>query len=68
MAEKKDNLEDALADALKKFDKSWNYAKKNHHKRWLRNWKLDNSIRTDVGYQGITNTFVPMSGGTIHIP
>lgn len=48
-----------------KFNESWEYAKNNHHRRWERNWKLYNNKRTSVGYKGITNTFVPMTFGTV---
>ncbi len=48
-----------------KFNASWNYAQQNHHARWERNWKLYNNKRALVGYKGITNTFVPMTFGTV---
>lgn len=48
-----------------RFNKSWIYAKTNHHPRWRRNWKLYNNKRALVGYKGITNTFVPMTYGTV---
>lgn len=48
-----------------KFLASWNYAQQNHHARWERNEKLYNNKRALVGYKGITNTFVPMTFGTV---
>jgi len=50
---------------LDRFNASWEYAKNNHHARWERNWKLYNNKRAMVGYKGITNTFVPMTFGTV---
>jgi len=47
------------------FDKSWQYMSAHHHKRFERNWKLYNNIRTSPGFQGITNTFVPMVFSTV---
>lgn len=44
-----------------RFLESWNYAKDNHHSRWERNYKLYNNKRVLVSYEGITNTFVPMT-------
>jgi hypothetical protein len=50
---------------VKRFTDSWEYAKDNHHSRWDRNWKLYNNKRALVGYQGITNTFVPLPFSTV---
>jgi hypothetical protein len=48
-----------------RFKGSWDYAQGNHHSRWDRNWKLYNNKRALVGYQGITNTFVPLPFSTV---
>ncbi len=55
----------SAAKVIKKFDAAWNYAEQNHHERWTRNWKLYNNKRHSPSYQGITNTFVPMSFSTV---
>ncbi len=54
-----------VKEVTDRFQASWDYAKKNHHTRWERNRKLYNNLRTNVGYQGITNTFVPMTFSTV---
>lgn len=48
-----------------RFDRSWSYARQNHHERWNRNYKLYNNKRAIVGYKGITNTFVPLAFSTV---
>lgn len=51
--------------SVERFQESWDYASQNQHKRWERNWKLYNNERVYVSYQGITNTFVPMTFSTV---
>lgn len=48
-----------------RFRESWQYAQQEHHHRWRRNWKLYNNKRAIISYQGITNTFVPLSFSTV---
>jgi hypothetical protein len=57
--------EDALAIVLEDFDKSWEYCEGSWHGRWNDNYYLYNNNRVKVGYQGITDTFVPMTFSTI---
>jgi hypothetical protein len=49
------------SEVVERFKASWDYAQANHHPRWERNWKLYNNKRVEKGYEGITNTFVPMT-------
>jgi hypothetical protein len=61
----KPNVMRSASPTVKRFNASWEYAQQNHHARWERNWKLYNNKRALVGYKGITNTFVPMTFGTV---
>ena len=54
------NTDKIIKDTLDKFDASWRYAQTGYHSRWDRYQKLYDNERVDVGYEGITNTFVPM--------
>jgi len=47
------------------FKSSWNYRENSYHSQWQNWYKLYNSERVLVGYNGITDTFVPMSYGII---
>lgn len=64
-AAQKSNVMKSAKGSVDRFNESWDYAKSNHHARWDRNWKLYNNKRAIVGYKGITNTFVPMTFGTV---
>lgn len=44
---------------------SWNYASSSYHTKWQNMDKLYNSERIQVGYKGISDTFVPMSFSTV---
>ena len=61
---KKSEESDGLKWAKKCFEASWSYSQ-TQHKRWERNWKLYNNMRTHESYVGITDTFVPMVYSTI---
>lgn len=50
---------------VKDFESSWNYRDASLHKDWENWYKLYNSERVYVGYNGISDTFVPMSFSTI---
>lgn len=50
---------------MRRFDASWGYAQTGYHSKWDRYQKLYDSERVDVGYKGITNTFVPMTYSTV---
>ena len=57
---------DATLEQVKKqFDSFWEYVSNSYHQNWERYWKLYNNQRTDKFYNGITNTFVPMTHSTI---
>lgn len=56
---------DAVDFAVKAFEKSWKYTSSNYQPRWEKAWKLYNNQRTDRGYEGITDTFVPMTFSTV---
>ena len=55
----------SLQKVLDGFDKSWEYCSGSWHSRWNDNYYLYNNNRVKVGYQGITDTFVPMTFSTI---
>lgn len=65
MAKNKKKLSKTTREVVEQYNASWSYAKENHHSRWERNWKLYNNKRVNVGYKGITNTFVPMTFSTV---
>jgi len=54
-----------LDSTMKRFNDSWNYAKDSWHYRWERDWKLYNNQRVQQAYEGLTNTFVPMTFSTV---
>jgi hypothetical protein len=56
---------DSLAQAMKRFDDSWNYAKLNWHSKWDRDIHLYDNERVHATYEGTTDTFVPMVFSTI---
>ena len=55
----------SLQRVLDDFDKSWEYCSGSWHSRWNDNYYLYNNNRVKVGYNGITDTFVPMTFSTI---
>lgn len=57
--------DDALEKGIKDFNASWEYCKGSYHDRWMDNYKLYHGERVKRGYEGITDTFVPMVFGTI---
>ncbi len=63
----KPKKQDALELAVSSFNRSWEYAKNNYHTKWEDAFALYNNKRVKVGYQGITNTFVPMTFSTVEI-
>lgn len=62
MAKKDDELVKQIVD---NYQSSWNYRDSSYHKEWENWYKLYNSERVAVGYNGISDTFVPMSFSTI---
>lgn len=66
MAKKKSNKEDELVNQIvSDFTSSWNYRDSSYHNEWQKWYDLYNSERVHVGYNGISDTFVPMSFSTI---
>jgi hypothetical protein len=68
MAQKKEQPKDqdaTLAKVLKDFQSSWDYCAGSWHDRWNDNYYLYNNNRVKRGYEGITDTFVPMIFSTI---
>lgn len=56
---------DSIELVTKAFDQSWEYTQGSWHDRWQDNYKLYNNQRIKYGYKGISDTFVPMTFGTI---
>lgn len=54
-----------VKDVLKDFSASWDYAKSSWHDRWRDNNYLYNNQRVKRGYDGISDTFVPMAFSTV---
>lgn len=65
MAKKNSEPDDLVKTVVDAFNSSWNYCASAWHKEWQDWTKLYNSKRVYVGYQGISDTFVPMSYSTI---
>lgn len=61
----KKNPEETLAEVIKDFDAAWEYCSGSWHGRWENNYALYNNVRVKRGYEGISDTFVPMVFGTI---
>lgn len=57
--------DDALDLVLRDFKASWEYTNGSWHSRWQDNYALYNNNRVKRGYEGITDTFVPMTFSTI---
>lgn len=56
---------DTLAEVIKDFNAAWEYCSGSWHKRWQDNYALYNNVRVKRGYNGVSDTFVPMVFGTI---
>lgn len=54
-----------LEAVLKDFKQSWEYVQGSWHPRWQDNLRLYNNQRVRRGYEGITDTFVPMTFSTV---
>lgn len=54
-----------LDTVLSDFKSAWDYTSSTWHARWKDNHDLYNGTRTKIGYEGITNTFVPMAFSTV---
>lgn len=64
MAETK-KPKDVVAEVVAGFTSSWNYCSGAYHNNWQEMDDLYNSRRIHVGYNGISDTFVPMSFSTV---
>lgn len=58
-------IDDDVSEYLKKFNASWKYCSGSWHDRWTRNYKLYHGERVEVGYEGISDVFIPMVFSTI---
>lgn len=58
---------DIVAKVNNDYASAWEYTESSYHRTWEDCWKLYNNIRTEDGeaYDGIANTFVPMTFSTI---
>ncbi len=56
---------DTLATVVNDFNASWQYCQGSWHQRWSDSYALYNNNRVKRGYEGITDTFVPMTFSTI---
>jgi|GEM_PF-1988336 len=55
------NTDDTVNKVVSAFNASWSYRSGSWHDKWQNMNKLYNSERVYVGYNGISDTFVPMS-------
>lgn len=62
---KKTSQDDIVEMVVNAWKSSWDYRESSYHKKWQDWYKLYNSDRVLVGYNGISDTFVPMSYGII---
>lgn len=51
--------QDNLAKYLKDFTSATTYVRNNYHDTWFDCWKAFNNIRTKIGYNSISDAFVP---------
>lgn len=67
MGELRNNSLDVLEKVKKDYASAWEYTSGSYHRTWEDCWKLYNNQRTQDGsaYDGIANTFVPMTFSTI---
>jgi len=63
--DKAETTDDVVEMVIKKFNKAWEYTNSSWHSRWEDNYKLYNNERIKYGYQGISDTFVPMTFSTV---
>ncbi len=57
--------EDKVSKVVGDFSQHWDYVSGSYHDTWQNCWKLYNNQRVNEGYQGVTNTFVPITFSTI---
>lgn len=61
----KDSSTEPLELVKTGFDAAWKYTQGSWHDRWQNNYRLYNNERVNRGYNGITDTFVPMTFSTV---
>ena len=61
MPKKKTTLDEVITN----FNSAWEYTQSSWHKRWEDSHRLYNNNRVKYGYEGITDTFVPMAFSTV---
>lgn len=57
--------QDKVTEIVNQFKASWDYCASAWHTEWQNWYKLYNSERVDVAYNGVSDTFVPMAYSTI---
>ena len=57
--------DNTLKTVVDNFNQAWNYAETHYHDTWQDCWKLYNNERIDKAYEGITDTFVPITFSTV---
>jgi hypothetical protein len=57
--------QDIVAKIVGDYQSSWDYCASSWHNQWKDWYKLYNSERINVAYQGISDTFVPMAYSTV---
>jgi hypothetical protein len=65
VSEKTSELPTDVQMVIDAFDAAWKYCKGGLHDRWNNNYKLYHGQRVKRGYNGITDTFVPMAYSTV---
>lgn len=56
---KQTSNDSSLGKYLKDFTKASNYVRENYHDDWFDYWKAYNGIRTKIGYNSISDAYVP---------
>lgn len=64
-SKRKNNDQNKVAEIVAQFKSSWDYATSYWHNQWQDWYKLYNSERIDVAYNGVSDTFVPMAYSTV---
>lgn len=62
---KSQNSQDLVAKIVGDYKSSWDYCASSWHQQWKDWYRLYNSERVNVAYNGLSDTFVPMSYSTI---
>lgn len=62
---KKQSEQDIVEKIVGDYQSSWDYCSSSWHTQWQNWYKLYNSERVNVAYNGISDTFVPMAYSTV---